>query len=442
MRKTVKNLLMLSMLMTLFVACNPEEPNGEEVIVLDDLVTEVATELSSFSVTLNATVNNFDPMAVSRSNYGFLYVLSNDIDSLEALSLFEEYQDNGYAEGCKFVNGGNIEVGNKYSYTLQNLTPSQQLYYCAILKSPATKKLIIGGVQSVKINDFTPSFKVVKSTDIGYLNSTIQIEADYCGATNKNVQLGIYYHTSEDQIVANGVDLKYSGSLDSVVNIALDFIKANTTYYVKPYILNKKTKEYYFADVLSFTTRNADELAVDMGLSVLWASCDLGANTPLEPGWLFNFASLVPYIDYANVSYDSDYVLPDGVPDDISGTEFDAATYFLGDKWRIPTLDEFEELCNNCEVSLSSSYGTVADYDASKTVFWSKKISGKKIEFKDYSVSESGTVTYLYNICRWLSTQKLYEEAGRKFPTIMYEDRWSWDNEYYYDGIRPVRDID
>lgn len=442
MRKTVKNLLMLSMLMTLFVACNPEEPNGEEVIVLDDLVTEVATELSSFSVTLNATVNNFDPMAVSRSNYGFLYVLSNDIDSLEALSLFEEYQDNGYAEGCKFVNGGNIEVGNKYSHTLQNLTPSQQLYYCAILTSPATKKLIIGGVQSVKINDFTPSFKVVKSTDIGYLNSTIQIEADYCGATNKNVQLGIYYHTSEDLIAVNGENVKFSEELDSVVTMKVDFLRANTTYYVKPYIYNKKSKEYFFADVFSFTTRNADELAVDMGMSVLWASCDLGANTPLELGWLFNFASLEPYLDYVNLTYDSDYVLPDGVPDDISGTEFDAATYFLGGKWRMPTFEEFEELCNNCEVSLSSSYGTVEDYDASKTVFWSKKISGKKIEFKDYSVRESGTVTYLYSIWRWLSTQKLYEESDRKFPTIMSRGTWSWDNEYYYNGIRPVRDID
>ncbi len=432
----------MSLVASFLASCKPDNPDGGgDDLVLDDVVTELPTDVTAFSVTLNAVVNNFDAMTVSRSNYGFVYIVSNDIDNNAAQDMFYNYQDNGYDENCKFVPGGNIEVGNKYSYTILNLLPEQQIYYCAVLTHPQTKKIVLGDMQVIKSLEFAPQFKSVETSEISYLNTSFIIEADYCGATSKNVQLGLYYHTSEDQIAVNGENVKFSEELDSVVTMKVDFLRANTTYYVKPYIYNKKSKEYFFADVFSFTTRNADELAVDMGMSVLWASCDLGAVKPMEDAWWFKYASLIPSTNYT-LYYDIDYVLPDGVPDDISGTEFDAATYFLGGKWRMPTFEEFEELYNNCEISTTNSFDSVDGYTSSKTVYWSKKISGRNLEFKDYSVREAGSVTYLNTLYRWLSTQKLYEEMDRKFPTVIYRNNWSWNDEYYYGGIRPVRDID
>lgn len=90
---------------------------------------------------------------------------------------------------------------------------------------------------------------------------------------------------------------------------------------------------------------------VDLGLSVYWASCNLGAEKPEEYGDYYAWGETNPKSSYYTKNYsfynaELDQIIEIG--EDISGTEHDAATVNLGNDWRMPTKTEMQELINNC----------------------------------------------------------------------------------------------
>ncbi len=77
---------------------------------------------------------------------------------------------------------------------------------------------------------------------------------------------------------------------------------------------------------------------VDLGLSVKWATCNVGANNPCDYGYLLYWGALNESQDCAEVSYD------------IGGNpQYDVATATWGSGWRLPTRGELEELLESCE---------------------------------------------------------------------------------------------
>ena len=120
--------------------------------------------------------------------------------------------------------------------------------------------------------------------------------------------------------------------------------------------------------LLSMQTTNAQTTHeyVDLGLpsGTLWATCNVGANTPEEYGDYFAWGdtSAKDYYDYSNYKYcngsftsftkyctTSDYGyngFTDGKtelePDD------DAATAIMGDSWCTPSIDQIKELIGKC----------------------------------------------------------------------------------------------
>lgn len=72
---------------------------------------------------------------------------------------------------------------------------------------------------------------------------------------------------------------------------------------------------------------------VDLGLSVLWADCNLGASTPYEAGGAFAYAETSVKDDYTWDTYkyaDGEVYLCHYIGENISGTEYDAAKVLLG----------------------------------------------------------------------------------------------------------------
>ena len=84
---------------------------------------------------------------------------------------------------------------------------------------------------------------------------------------------------------------------------------------------------------------------VDLGLSVKWATCNVGANEPEDYGDYFAWGETETKSEYSS-SNCSTYGKSFG---DISGNaQYDAATANWGGAWRMPTYDEMQELINNC----------------------------------------------------------------------------------------------
>ena len=79
---------------------------------------------------------------------------------------------------------------------------------------------------------------------------------------------------------------------------------------------------------------------VDLGLSVMWATCNIGANLPSDYGDYFAWGEAETkssYTDSNSATYNKSlYIF------------LDAATMHWGSVWRMPTKDEIQELIDNC----------------------------------------------------------------------------------------------
>ena len=85
---------------------------------------------------------------------------------------------------------------------------------------------------------------------------------------------------------------------------------------------------------------------VDLGLSVKWAICNIGASSPSDYGDYLAWGETETKDEYTN---DNSVTYGDSSFGDISGNAtYDAATANWGKKWRMPTRSEFEELLDDC----------------------------------------------------------------------------------------------
>ena len=94
--------------------------------------------------------------------------------------------------------------------------------------------------------------------------------------------------------------------------------------------------------------------AVDLGLSVKWASVNVGAETIGDPGGYYAWGETGPKADYTWGAYRhgasaddlTKYTYSDGVLT-LEAAD-DAARINWGGAWCTPTREEWEELCHRC----------------------------------------------------------------------------------------------
>ena len=106
---------------------------------------------------------------------------------------------------------------------------------------------------------------------------------------------------------------------------------------------------------------NGIRYGIDLGLSVLWAPINIGADSPEESGDYFAWGEVEP----KDIYYWSTYKWSAGTGSNITKyatgiyndnrdymtmleQSDDAATFNWGESWRIPTSAEWNELCENC----------------------------------------------------------------------------------------------
>ncbi|MBR4155814.1 MAG: hypothetical protein IKU01_03800 [Bacteroidales bacterium] len=93
---------------------------------------------------------------------------------------------------------------------------------------------------------------------------------------------------------------------------------------------------------------------VDLGLSVKWATCNVGASKPEDYGNKYAWGETKTKTEYtkSNSTTHGKYMK------DIKGdAQYDAATANWGDNWRMPTGEEFKELINKCTWTYTTQDG-------------------------------------------------------------------------------------
>ena len=159
--------------------------------------------------------------------------------------------------------------------------------------------------------------------------------------------------------------------------IAIFAVSLNMQAQEKMFVWQNGVKaDFVVTDVDSITfnqvTGNGHEY-VDLGLpsGTLWATCNVGATKPEEYGDYFAWGETKPkdYYDWSTYKWcndsdgntltkyctDSDYGIVDNKTE-LEATD-DAATANWGGDWRMPTIEEQNELFNNCTCGWTSQNG-------------------------------------------------------------------------------------
>jgi hypothetical protein len=101
---------------------------------------------------------------------------------------------------------------------------------------------------------------------------------------------------------------------------------------------------------------------IDLGLSVKWASCNVGAKAPEDFGGYFGWADptgkeIDQDVTDSNDKWTSSLYGGKKPLKEISGSKFDIARVNIGGDWRMPTRKEEQELIDKCTWKIISYRG-------------------------------------------------------------------------------------
>ncbi|MBO4428032.1 MAG: hypothetical protein J5771_06095 [Bacteroidales bacterium] len=264
------------------------------------------------------------------------------------------------------IEGGRVEAqpssAGEFILNMENLLPTKTYYF-----RPYTqigKLVTYGAADSLKIPSGTDVAISVGYSDVTFRSATLRgaVNLDGGGWTSRicGFELdGISYNASE---VGD----------DGYFSLTVNDLSADTEYAFRATV--RVDGAMYYGESITFRTSampGMDVGYVDLGLSVLWATCDLGASKPEERGTNFAWGEVTtrtdgywwPTYKYCNGSSESifKYTMDGYCPNPDNKTrldpEDDAAHVILQGKWRMPTVEECQELIDSCTCTLFQMNG-------------------------------------------------------------------------------------
>lgn len=214
---------------------------------------------------------------------------------------------------------------------------------------------------------------------------------------------------------------------------------------------------------------------VDMGLSILWATCNLGASAPQEYGNYYAWAEIEPkdFYSWNNYRYSSftdqtgmdkytqqglshQYLKADNL-DRLEPSD-DAAMVLMGDGWRMPTREEFSELVENCSFEVQAVGGVEGIRFTSKvpgfedrSIFipYSGEMEGNeplergKNVYLWSSTAERGTNGGCFSTKSDINGMMMMEQLSptEVLEMTMHVNRGGTEDRYKGMNIRPVRSL-
>lgn len=323
MKHKILTSIVLLLSVVFMAACSDDDYNASTDAVVKSITTGDAA-VTAISATTHGVVKDLSGMSSDRYVVGTVYGVNPDPTTA----------------GTKQI-GAIDELGN-VTAELSGLTEGTTYYYATYvtLQGKVTK---YGDVKSFVATD--ADVATLAATDVTSCHATLNAQAAGVDDILSSVSIGFRYATTEEG-VEEGVDVPMDEATASVSKIVKGLLPS-TTYYYAAY--TKLGDGYIFGNVQSFTTKAQTMEYVDMGVSVLWAKCNIGAETESETGILAGFGDQSFY----NRSTSND----DYTPWDIAGTEEDMLynLHIDGDakmKSTMPTEKQINELVSKTTQSI------------------------------------------------------------------------------------------
>lgn len=406
-----------TLLLSLTVSCT-EKGGGDQS---SPVTTIEPTSLNPFGATVGGSIQNFSVGEITRGEFGVL-LAEVPSDQSQDQSIFLDWKNAGSADGLKILRTSSLKDGTGFLVEFKDLVPGHSYQACAFFTDKNDNRMI---GQIVRFTVPAAEYRVVteRVESPGYINAVLPGTVKTNLPTDK-LNFGMIWsdtpgHTTLDS--GHVVSVRKISGDDGRYSVDVTYFHASTTYYYRSYVSYEG--EYSYGEELSFTTRNADEMAVDLGLSVLWADCNLGATSWEEDGLALAWGELTEnktgmLRDYSYYA-DGDYI---SIGLDISGTEYDAAHVYLGGKWRMPTRDELKEF-ENCQIV----------NELSEKQKFTLTRNGNSLFFANYCgyVCNDNRTQNVYGITIWTSTV-LSENDPECSSSEIYN---SWINQRAWSGF-------
>ena len=273
------------------------------------------------------------------------------------------------------------------------------------------------------------------------------------------VEYGMLYSTDKSEVESREASKVWSNVdlLDEVYSVSLSNLAPKTKYYYCAFVYLNDT-QYKFGEIKSFETKEISSSGsgnigghayVDLGLSVKWATCNVGASSPEEYGDYFAWGETEPKSTYnwstykwCRGSYDtqtkyctnSSYGTVDNKTTlDLSD---DAARANWGGSWRMPTKAEQDELREQCTWTWTAQNGV-----------YGYKVTSKKSGYTNKSIflpaagfRYDSSLHYAGSYGDYWSSSLDTSDPGRAYELGVYSDYvdWSYNGRFYGQSVRPV----
>ena len=229
--------------------------------------------------------------------------------------------------------------------------------------------------------------------------------------------------------------------------VSMTELTPNTTYYVRAFAVTP-SGTFYGEEVSFFIDYEYVDLGLPSGL--LWATCNVGADSPEDYGDYFawgetqpkdtynwstyqycmgNYNTLTKYCSNPSYGYN-------GFTDNLTTLlpEDDAATANWGSGWRMPTQAEFQELLDNTTVTWTAQngvYGRLFTASNGNSLFL--PAAGYRVGSGLYDADSEGSY--------WSSSLGAGGAGGAWYLYFPFDDGYHMDNDGRDDGlsVRAVR---
>ena len=298
-----------------FAGCSDDDYSPSTTPLLDEnSVVTGSADVTASSAIFHGTVKGLESQSSGSYTVGFMYGDAED-------NLSEKVTGESTSEFSASISG----------------TPGQVVYYQAFvtLQGHVT---YTGTVSSAVLTDskaITGEVKDLTATTVTFQASLEKAPADAVSGI-------ILSPDTKTEKIRKGVRIQADGINDNY-EVKTEGLLPNTTYHYTAYL--DLGNGVVYGEEREFTTPESnfdpDNDLVDLGLSTKWARYNVGATSETELGGLFGFGDMT--------GFKTSVLMEDYASDDIYKTDRDVANKAYGSWLTMPTVEEFEELFNECK---------------------------------------------------------------------------------------------
>ena len=285
------------------------------------------------------------------------YVINIDIIYSPSASTIDELKSSGIVAGyyCDYEKG-------TFWAGLKNLQPDTEYYWAVV--AHVNDAVFESEVKSFHTASYSAEITSSSADSVSFTYATLRGQLSVTSVEPLEKETWFLYSatsTTLDELISSGIRVSASLNDTGTMTAKVEGFFDGTTYFFVPAV--KILDKTCYGSVSSFTTDALPSGAVDLGIALLWASCNVGASSPYESGSTFLWGETVPrttgsWAEYSLCSpgdglrewvmnkycVQSSY----GKVDNKQVLELidDAANKNLGGHWRMPTDAEWKTLMN------------------------------------------------------------------------------------------------